>query len=272
MAPSDKRLTPVHLKVPPAPHQPKRALVLVDLPAVRVKKKGTPKLKDHTIIDQVLGNNAATAAKSQGGPAVVLQGEGKGGAAVVDTIVGIHLIVIHTPVALSVRQQEAVLTATVVAATQTAIVTTAQRVADGGTPNVHQILNMNEGEAMDTGDPGDINTLLPPQKSPAHDRVVTAEGRGTGGTIGVAQEAQVAGVTALVQDHGGAATAEVTVLPVAHPAPPKAHLTGEARGVGGMMRHTAETSTALASIAPSHHTHLHHEALTATPIHPAHRP
>lgn len=271
VAPSDKRPTLVHLKVPPAPPQPKRVLVLVDLPAVRVKKKGALRLKGHAIIDQVLGNNGATIVRNQGGPAAVLRDGGKDGAAVIGTIVGKPPIVTHTPVALSGPQQEVAPTATVAAATQTAIVTTAQRVTDGGTPNVHQTQSMIGGEAEDVDDPGDINTLLPPQKTPAHVHAATAAGRGTGGTIGAAQEALVAGAAAPVQDPGGAATAEATALSAARPALPKAPLADEARGVEGTVRHTAEISIALASTAPSHHAHLHPEALTATPIHPAHR-
>lgn len=271
VASSDKRLTPVHLKVPPAPPQPKRVLVLEDLPAVRVKKKGAPRVKGHATINQVPGNNAATTVRSQEGHAAILQDVVKDGAAVVGTIVAKPLIVIRTPAALSAPQQEAAPTATAATATPTATVTTARRVADGGTLSIHQILSMSGGEAENIDDPGDISTLLPPQKTLAHGHAATAVGRGTGGTTGAAQEALVAGAAAPVQDPGGAATAEATALQAAHPVPPKAPLADEARGVEGTVRHIAETSTALTSTAPNHRAHLRHEALPVTPIHPARR-
>ena len=258
--------------MPPAPLQPKRVLVLADLPAVKVKKKGAPRLKGLAIIDQVLGNNGVTIVRNQGGPAVARHDGGNDGAAVAGTIVAKPPAVIHTPAALSAPRQEAAPTATAAAAIQTAIVITAQRVADGGTRNVHRILSMSEGGAEDADDRGE-NTPLPPQKTPAHVHAATAEGRGTGGTIGAAQEAPAAGAAAAapVQDPGGAVTVEATALSAARPAPPKDLLTGEARGVEGTVRHTAGTLTALAFTAPSHHAHLLHEALTATPIHRAHR-
>lgn len=270
MAPSDKRLTPVHLKVPPAPPQPKRAQVLVDLPAARVKKRVALIHSALVITGQVLGNNAATIVRNQGGLAVVLQDVGKDEAAVVGAIVAKPPVVIHTPAAPSAPQPAAAPTATVAAATQTATATTAQRVAGGDTLNVRQTLSMRGGAAEGVDDPGDISTPLHPQKTPGHVHAATAAGRGTGGTIGAAQEAPVAGAAAPVQDPGGAATAEATAQPAAPPVPPKALLADEAPGLEGTLTHTGETSTALASTAPSLHVHLHHEALIATPIHPAH--
>jgi len=272
VAPSDKRLTLVHLKVPPVPAQPKRVLVLEDLLAVTVKKKGALLHSVHVITGRVLGNNAATIVRSQGGPAAAHQDEGKDGVAVVvGTIVAKPHEVTLTLAALSAPQQAAVPTATIAAATQTATATTAQRVGDGGTPNARRTLSMRGGVAEDVDDPGDISTPLPPQKTPAHVHAATAAGRGTGGTTGVVQEAPVAGAAAPVQDRGGAATVVATAPPVAPPVPPKAPLTGEAPGVERTVTHTAETSTALASIAPSLHVHLRHEALIVIPIHLAHR-
>lgn len=271
VAPSDKRLTPVHLKVPPAPPQPKRVLVLVDLPAVRVKKKGALRLSGHVIIGQVLGTNDATIVRNQGGLAVVLRDGGKEEAAVVGTIGAKPLVATLTPAALSAPPQAAVPTATVAAATQIATVTIAQRVAGGGTPNVRQTPSMNGGEAGGIDDPGDISTHLPPQKTPAHVHAATAAERGTDVTIGAAQEALVAGAAAPVQGPGGAATAVATALPAAPLVPPKDPPAEEAPGVEGTVTHTAETSIAHASTDPSLHVHLHHEALTETPIHPAHR-
>lgn len=257
--------------MPPAPLQPKKVLVLGDLPAVKVKKKGAPRRNARAIIGQVLGNSAATIVKNQGGPAAVPQDGGIDGAVVVGAIVVKTPVVTPTPAALSGPQQAAAPTATAAAATQTATVTTAQRVADGGTPNVRQTPSMSAGEAEDVDDPGDISTPLPPLKIPAHVHAATAAERGTDGTTGAAQGAPVAGAAAPVQDPGGVAIAVATVPPVAHPVPPKALLADEVPGVERTVTHTAETSSALASTAPSLHGHLHHEALTATPIHPAHR-
>lgn len=271
VAPSDKRLTPVHLKVPPAPLQPKRVLVLVGLPVARVKKKGALMLSVHVIIGQVLGNNGVTIVRNQGGPAAVLQGVGKGGAAVVGAIGAKPPEVTLTPAALSAPQQAAAPTATVAAATQTATVTTAPQVADGGTPNARQTRSMSGGEAEDIDDLGDISTPLRPQKTPARGHAATAAGRGTVGTIGAAQGAPVAGAAAPAQDPGDAATAAATALPAAPPVPPKAPHAGEFPGDEGTVTHNAETSTALASTALSLHDHRHLEALTATAIHPARR-
>lgn len=270
VAPSDKRLTPVHLKVPPAPPQPRRALGLVDLPAARVKMKGALRLSGHVIIiGQVLGNNGATIVMNQGGPAAALQDGGKDEAAVVGAIAAKPPVVTLTPAALSALQQAAAPTATVAAATQTVTATTARRVADGGTPNVRQTLSTSGGEAEVVDDPGDISTPLLLQMTPAHVHTVTAAGRGTGGTTGAAQEALAAGAAAPVQDPGGTATAVATALQAAPPAPPKAPHADEPPGVEATLTHTAETLTALASTAPSLHVHLHQEALTATLIHPA---
>ena len=271
MAPSGKRRTQVLLKVPPAPPQHKRVLVLVGLLAVRVKRKGALQLNAHVIIGQVLGNNAATIARNQGGPAVAHQDEGKDGAAAVGAIAAKPPVVTLTPAALSAPQQAAVPIATVAAATLTATVTTARRVAGGGAPNAHQTQSMSGGVAEDVDDPGDISTPLPPQMTPAHVHAATAAEKGTGGTIAAAREAPVAGAAAPARDPGGAATAEVTVLPAARPVQPKAPLTDEAPGVEGTATHIEGTSTALASTAPSLHGHLRHEALTATPIQPARR-
>lgn len=271
MAPSDRRLTPVHLKVPPAPLQPKKVPVLVDPPAVRVKKRGAPRPSGHVITGQVLGSNAATTARNRGGPAAVPQDGGIDGAAAAGAIVARTPVVTPTPAALSAPQQAAVPTATAAAATRTATVTTAQRVADGGTPSVRRTPSMSAGEAEDVDDPGDISTPPPPPKTPAPVHAATAAERGTDGTIGAARGAPVAGAAAPVQDPGGVAIAVATALPVAHPVPPKAPLADEVPGVERTATHTAETSSALASTAPSLHGHLHHEALTATPIHPAHR-
>lgn len=269
VAPSDKRPTPAHLKVPPAPPQPKRVPVLVDPPAARVKKKGALIHSAHVIIGQVLGNNGATTVRNPGGPAAVPQDGEKDGAAVAGTIVAKPPVVTPTPAALSAPQPAAAPTATAAAATQTATVTTAQRAADGGTPSVRQTPTMSGGEAEDVDAPGDISIPLPPQKTPAHVHAATAAGRGTGGTIGAAQEAPAVGAAAPARDPGGAATAAAP--PAAPPAPPKAPPAGEPPGVGWTVTRTAETSTAPASTAPSLHVRLHHEALTATPIHPARR-
>lgn len=269
-APRDKRLTPVHLKVPPAPPQPKRVLVLVDLPAVRAKTKEALRHSGHVIIGQVLGNNADTIVRNQGGPAAVHRDGGRDGAAVGDAIAAKTPVVTHTPAALSAPQQAAAPTATAATATRTATVITAPRVADGGV-NVHQTQSMSGEEAEVVDDPGDISTPRPPQKTPAHVHAATVVGRGTGGTTGAAQEALVAGAAAPVPDPGGAATAAATAPPAAPPAPPKALLADEVPGVERTVTHAAETSTALASTAPSLHVHLHHEALTATHIHPVRR-
>lgn len=272
LAPSDRKLTPVYLQAPPVPPQPKRVLVLVDLLVARVKKKEVLNHKNHVIIDQVLGNNVATTVWNQGGPTVILQGEGNDGAAVIDIIAVKPPVVIHTQAARSARLQEAVPTATVVAATQTVTVVTAQRDEGGGAPNIHQILNMNVGKAEDAEDLGDMSTLLPPQRTLAHVPAATAEGRDTGGIIEAVQEVLAAGAAAPAQDHGGAATAAATALPVGHPALPKTLLADEARGAEEIVRQTAGTSTVLASTALSLPAHLHHEALTVTPTHPAHSP
>lgn len=272
LAPSDRKLTPVYLKVPPVPPQHKRVLVLVDLPAVRVKKREVLSHKNHVIIDQVLGNNVATTVRNREGPTAILQGEGNDGAAVVDIIAVKSPVVIHTRAARSARLQVAVPTATVVAATQTATVVTAQRGKGGGTPSIHQILNMNVGKAEDAEDPEDIITLLPPQKTLAHAPAATAEGRDIGTITEAVQEVLAAGAAAPARDHGGAATAAATALPVGHPAQPKTPLADEARGAAETVRQTAGTSTALASTAPSLPAHLHHEALTVTATHPARSP
>lgn len=129
---------------------------------------------------------------------------------------------------------------------------------------------MSTEEAEGVDDPGGISIPPPLQKTPAHVHAVTAAERGTDGTIEAAQEALVVGAAAPVQDPGGAATAVATALLAARPAPPKDPHADEVPGVEGTVTHTAETSTALESTAPSPHAHLHHEALTATPIHPAH--
>lgn len=269
VAPSDRRLIPVHLKVPPAPPQPKRVPVLVDLPAARVKKKGALILSAHVSTGQVLGNNAATVVRNQGGPAAALQGEGKDGAAVVAATVVKLPVVTLTPAVLSAPQRAAAPTAAAAAATRTATATTAKRAAEGGAPNARQTPSTSEGGAEDVDDPGDISIPLPPQKTPAHVHAAAAAGRGTDGTIGAAQEARVVGAAAPVRDPGSAATAAATALPAAPPAPLKALLADEAPGLERTLTPSAETSTALASTAPSLHVHLHHEALTATSIHPA---
>lgn len=270
VAPKDKRLTPVHLKVPPAPPQPKKVLVLVDLPVVRVKRKGALIPSAHVITGQARENSAATTAKNQGGPAAAHQDGGNDGAAVAGIIVARPRIVALTPAALSAPQQAAVPTATVVEATRTATATTAQKVADEGTPNVHQTQSMSAGVAEDVDDPGGISTRLPLQKTPAAlVRAATAAGRGTDGTIGAAPEAPPAGAAAQVQDPGGGATVVATAPPAAPLVQTRALLTGEAPGVERTVTRIAETSTVHASIAPSLHALLHLEALTATPIHPA---
>lgn len=228
------------------------------------------RLSGHVTIGQVLGSNADTIVKNQGGPAAVRRDGGRDGVAVVDAIVAKTPVVTHTPAALSAHQQAAAPTAIAATATQTATVTTAPRVADGGA-NVHQTLNMSGEEAEVVDDPGDISTPRPPQKTPAHVHAATVAGRGTDGTTGAAQEALVAGAAAPAPDPGGAATAAATAPPAAPPAPPKALLAGEVPGVERTVTRGAETLTAPASIAPSLHVHLHHEALTATHIHPARR-
>lgn len=271
VAPSDKKLTPALLKVPPAPPQPKRVLVLVGPLVVRVKRKGAPRLNGHATIDRVRGNSVATTVRNRGGPAAALQDGVKDGAAVGGIIEARPPIVTHTPAALSAPQPEAAPTAIAAAATRTAIVTTAQRVAGGGTPNARQTPSMSGGEAEDVDDPGDISTLPPPQRTPARVHAATAAGRGTGGTTGAARGVPAAGAAAPAQDRGGAATAEATAPPAAPPAPPKAPPVGEVSGVERTARRTAETSIALASTAPSHHDRRRHEALTATPTRPARR-
>lgn len=271
LAPSDRKPTPVYLKVPPVPAQPKRVPVPVDLPVVRVKKKEVLSHKNPVIIDQALGNNVATTARNRGGPTVTLQGEGSDGAAVVDIIAAKPPVVVHTPAAPSAPLREAAPTATAAAATRTVTVVTAQRAEGGGAPNIHQIPNTNAGKAEDGDDPGDMSILLPPQKTLARVPAATAGGRDTGGIIEAAREALAAGAAAPARDRGGAATAEATAPPVAHPAPPKTLLADEARGAEETVRPFAGTSTALASTAPSLPARLHHEALTVTPTHPAHR-
>lgn len=255
--------------MPPAPPQPKKVLDLVDLPAVRVKKKGALIRSAHVITGQARGNSGATIVKNQVGPAAAHQGGGTGGAAAVGAIEAKPPVVALIPAVLSAPQREAVPTATVAAATLTATVTTAQKPADEDTLNVHQTLNMSGGAAGDEDDPGDISTPLLPQKILAHVRAATAAGKGTGGIIGAAQEAPAVGVAAPVQDPGDEATVVATVLRVGHPVQTKVPLTDEVLGAEGTVTHIAETSTALASTAPSLHVHLHREALTATPIHPA---
>lgn len=269
VATKDKRLTPVHLKVPRAPPQPKRVLVLVDLPAVKVKKKGALIPSAHVITGQARGNNAATIVKNQGDPAAVHQDGGNDEVAVAGVIVVKPPVVALIPAALSAPQQAAVPTATVAEATQTATATTAQKVTDEGAPNVHPTQSMTAGVAEDVDDPGGISTHLPLQKTHAHVHAATAAGRGTDGIIGAAPEAPAAGVAALVQDPGGGATVVATALLAAPPVQIKGLLTGEALGVERIVTPIAETSTARASTAPSLHGLLLHEALTATPIHPA---
>lgn len=261
----------MHLKVPLAPPQPKRALVPVGRQAVRVKKKVGRLLSAHDITGQVLANSGVTTARNQADPAAVHRGGEKDEEVVVGTIVAKRLVVIHTQAAQSVPQQAAVLTATAVVVTRTATVTTAMRAADGGTPNVPQTLNMRGGVVVDADDPGDISTHLPHLKTLVHVHEATVVGRGIDGTIEAALEVPAVGAAVPVPDPGDAATAVATVPPAAPLAPLKAPLIDEEPGVEGTATHTVETSIALASIVPSLHVHLHHEALTAIRIHRVHR-
>lgn len=270
VAQNDKRLTPVkNLRVPPAPPQPKRIPVPVDLPAAGVKKEGALIPSAHGITGQVLGNNGVTTARNRGGPAAALRGGGRDGAAVAGAIMAKPPVATRTPAAPSAPRQAAAPTAVAAAATP-ATATTAKRAAGGGTPNAPQTLSTSEEEAEDVDDPGDIVPPLLPQKNPDHVHAVTAAGRGTGGTIAAAREAPAAGAAAPARDPGGAATAEATAQPAAPPAPPRALLVDELPGLEWKPTHNAETSTARASTAPSLRVHLPHGALTATPIHPAH--
>lgn len=257
--------------MPLAPLQPKRAPVLVGRQAVRVKKKVVRLLSAHAITGRVLANSAVTTARNRADPAAVHRDGEKDEEVVAGTIVAKRLAVIRTPAARSVPQQAAVPTATAVGATQTATATTATRAADGGTLNVPPTPNMRGGVVVDADDPGDISTRLPHPKTLVHVREATVVGRGIDGTIEAALEVPAVGAAAPAPDPGDAATAEATAPPAAPPAPLKAPPIDEEPGVGGTATHTAETSIGLASIVPSLHGHLHHEALTAIRIHQVHR-
>lgn len=261
----------MHLKVPLAPPQPKRAPVLVGRQAVRAKKKVVRLLSGHAIIGRVLANSAVTTARNQADPAAVHRDGEKDEEVVVGTIVAKRLVVIHTQAARSVPQQAAVLTATAVVATRTVTVTTATRAADGGTPNVPQTPNMRGGVVVDADDPGDISTHLPHLKTLVHVHEATVVGRGIDGTTEAALEVPAVGAVVPVPDPGDAVTAVATALPAAPPTPLKAPLIDEEPGVEGTVTHTAEISIALASIVPSLRVHLHQEALTAIRIHQVHR-
>lgn len=270
-APRDKRPTPLHPRVPPAPPQLRRVLVLVDPPAVKVKKKEAPTLNALVITGQVLENSAATTARNQGDPAAAPPGAGTEGAAVVGAIMAKIPAATRTPAALSALQQAAALTATAAAATRTATAITARKVEDADTQNGRQTPSMREGEVEDEDDPEGISTPRPPQRTPAHVHAATAAGRGTVGTIGAVLGAPVVGAAAPAQDPGDAVTAEAAAQAAAPPAPPKAPHADEAPGAEQTVTLTAETSTAPTSTALSPHARPHHEALTATHTRRAHR-
>lgn len=270
-APRGKKLTPVHPRVPPAPPQLRRVPVLVDPPAVKVKKKEALTLSALVITGQVLGNSVATTARNQGDPAAAPPGVGTEGAAAVGAIMAKTHAATLTPAARSVPQQAAVLTATAATATRTATAITAPRVEDADTQSGLQTPNMREGGVEDEDDPEGTSTPLPPQRIPAHVHAATAAGRGTVGTTGAVPEAPVVGAAAPAQDPGDAVTVEAAAQAAAPPALPKAPRADEAPAVEQTVTLTAETSTAPTSIALSPHAHLHHEALTATHIHRVHR-
>lgn len=257
--------------MPPAPHRPKRAPVPVGHRAARVKKKAGRRLSAHAITDRVLVNSDATTARNRAGPAAVHRDEENDEGVVAGTIAGKRLVVIRTRAARSVHRRAAVLTATVVVAIRTATATTVTRAADGGTPNAPQTPNMRGGAVADADDPGDISTPRPHPKTLAPVHEATVAGRGTGGTIGAALGVPAVGAAAPAPGPGDAATAAATAPPAAPPAPPKAPRIDEDPGVEGTATRTAETSTALASTAPSLRVHLHHEALTAIRTHRVHR-
>lgn len=252
--------------MPLAPPLLRRVLVTVDIPAVTVKEKVAPTTSTRVITSRVHRNSGAIAAKNLGDLAAALQDEVKDTAVAVGTNVVKPLAVALTRAARSAPRQEAAHAVTEAAATQTVTATTAQKVADEGTPSVRRTPSMSEEAVEDVGGPEDVSTPHPPQRTPAHDHVATAGRRGIGGTTAAAHEVPVAGATALV-DRGGVATVEAEAQAAAPPVRTKAPLTDETPGAKQTATLIAETSTAHASTAPSLHVH-HYEALTAAPILP----
>lgn len=259
---NDKRQTLAHHKVPPVPPQHRRAQVLVDPLAVKVKKREAPTLSAHVITGQVLGNSADTTVRNQGGLVAALQGEVKGVAAAVDTIVAKPPAVGHTPAAQSAPQRAVVPTATAAEVTPTATVIIARRAAGDGVPNALLIQSM-RGEGAEAGDDlGDISTPLPLRMTRVPVLAATVAGKGTGDTTEAAPEALAAGAVARVRDLGGGATVEATALQAAPPVQPKARLTGEVRGVEETVTPIEETSTVHEFTVRSLLDPQHHEALT----------
>lgn len=267
VAPNDKRRTLAHPKVPPVPPQRRRARVLVDLRAVKVRKREAPTLSAHVTTGQVLENSADTAARNRGGLAAAHQDEEKGAAAAVGATVAKPPAAGHTPVAQSAPRRAAVPTATAAEATRTATVIIAQRAAGDGVPNAPLIQSTRGEEAEDGDSPGDISTPPPLRTTRARVLAATVAGRGTDGTTEAAPGARAAGAAAPVRDLGGGATVEATAPRAAPPVQPKARLTGERPGVEQTATPVVETSTARGFTAPSPLGPQSHEALTeaATP-------